>query len=418
MRISVYLTVLGMAACTGGEQPPSRNFSRAWSAAPLDSVTIDVSLATPVPDAEVVVALPMDSVLGFRLAAAPYRIRIVDDGFVVLRADSGRLLRFDSVGVQLADIAMEGVADPQSAAVCVRGDSALVVDGAGLYNQPRRLLWFALRPDAAGTAPDSVTVTLPAGALSAGCMSIGNRWALLITIPEEPGNMASKLTSSLLEVAPGFGVRESPLFTLADRSEQMRDSSGRAMMQSSPWASPPLIASSGSGRLYVVDGPSGVVRILDTTAAGAKLRGITARSQLLTRATIDSVAVAWRERKVAAAARRGPPSPDDFAMIDRTARAIRGVTPGAPVPEVERLLVGVDGSFALAATEWLVPAADRWDLFDQSGGYLGAVRIPASSRGVGVQQGTLWYVGTANDSAGGPPELVRVRPRAAATAPH
>lgn len=407
----ICLAFLGTAACKGAEQSPLHSISAAWSAAPTDSSTIDVPLGAPVTDAEVLVTLQLDSILGFRLPGAAYKLRIVEDGFVVVeRADSGRLLRFDSLGNQLADIAMAGMSDPGSAAVCARGDLALVVDGAGNLNQPRRLFWFTLRSDAVGAVPDSVTVSLPVGTLDVGCMSVGDRWVLLATIPEEPGNLSSRLTYSLLEVAPEFGVRESPLITLTDRSEQMRDSSGLAMTQASPWASPPLIAASGNGRLYVADGPTGVVRILDTTAAGAKLRGITPRPQILTRAVIDSVASARREQDAAAAARRGPLTPNDVAMLDRAMRAIRGISPGVPVPEIERLLVGADGSFALVATEWLVPDADRWDLFDQNGGYLGAVRIPAASRGVGVQNETLWYVRTVGDSANGAPELIRVRP--------
>lgn len=409
------LGVVGVLACTGAEQQASHDFNRAWSQTPADSVTVDVSLDERVPEAESLVVLPLDSVLGFRLGGAPYRIRIVADGFVVLDVDEGRLLRFDSLGHAVADVPMVGVNDPPSAAICARGDSTLVVDGAGLYNQPRRLFWFALRAD--GVAPDSVTVTLPSGTLDARCMAVGDRWALLITIPEEPGNLASKLTTSLVEVTSGFGVREAAMFTLSDRSEQMRDSSGRAVMQPSPWASPPLIAAGGNGSLYVVDGPTGVVRILDTTAAGARIRGITPRPRSLTRALIDSFAAASREQEMTSAALRGPLSPDDIAMLDQAEHAIRRVTPGTPVPEVTRLLVGADGSFALAASEWLVPDADRWDLFDQAGGYLGAVRISASSRGVGVQHGTLWYVGTTNDSVDGSPQLVRVRPRQAAPPP-
>jgi hypothetical protein len=97
-------------------------------------------------------------------------------------------------------------------------------------------------------------------------------------------------------------------------------------------------------------------------------------------------------------------------MIDDAFRAISGVSIGTPMPAVSRLLVGADGSFGLAASDWRVPGHDRWDLFTADGDYLGGVTMSAASRGVGVEQGTLWYVRFAGDSIGGAPTLVRVRP--------
>jgi hypothetical protein len=406
----LFVLVVGLSACSGSGDQLSADFSRAWSAPPVDSITIDVLRSSDVAAGEEITALNIDSMLGFRLTAAPYRIRIVEDGFVALLVDSGRIVRFDSLGTMMSDARLVAVSEPRSAGICVRGDSALIVDGAGRYNQPRRLVWLALLPDAHDVVPDSMTVDLPVGTLDAGCLAMGSRWALRLTIPEVPGDLTSRLTVRLVAAAPESGVGDVPLFVLADRSEQMRDNNDRPLMQPSPWATPPLIAADGIGRLFVVDGPSGVVRIVDTSAIGAKIRGITPAGRVLTRTTIDSVAAAWRDREAAAAARRGPPTSDDLAIMDQVAEAIRGVTPGGPVPEVDRILVAPDGSFALAASEWLAPGANRWDLFDSEGAYLGALRLPLTARGVGVQGGTLWYVDVGEEGVGRPPRLIRARP--------
>lgn len=401
--------LFAMAACSAPGDRSATDFIRSWSAPPVDSFTTDLSRAAPVPSAEELVAINLDTALGTRLQAAPYRIRIVDDGFVAVLAEQSRLMRFDTLGNLQADVAMAGVAEPRSVRICVRSDSALIVDGAGLINQPRRLVRLALGSGDQGP-PDSVSVDLPVGTLNVGCTSFGSRWALLLTIPEIPGDLTSPLTVQLMDVASVIRGDAAPLLTLTDRSEQMRDGEGRAMMQSSPWAAPPLVAADGSGRLYVVDGPSGVVRIIDTTAAGARVRGLTPRGMVLTSVVIDSVASAHREREIAAAERRGPLTPVDSAVIDGIAKAIGAVTPGTPVPEVDRLLVAEDGSFALSASEWVAPGAHRWDLFDAEGAWLGAVGLPAISRGIGVQHGTLWYVEPGDDSASVAPRLVRVRP--------
>lgn len=402
--------VLALTACEGPAEQASSNYTRSWSAPALDSITTDVARHSAVADAEELTVIDLDSALGTRLRAAAYRIRIVDDGFVAVLEEQGRLMRFDTLGNLLAEAATTGVTEPRSAGICVRGDSALIVDGAGLVNQPRRLVWLALASGDRG-APDSVSVNLPPGTLDVGCTSLGSRWALILTIPEILGDLTSPLTVQLVDVASVIRGNTVPLLTLVDRSEQMRDGNGRAMMQSSPWAAPPRVAADGVGRVYVVDGPSGVVRIIDTTATGAKVRGITPSGALLTSAMIDSVASAHREREIAAAERRGPLTSGDSAVIDGIVGAIRAVTPGTPVSEVDRLLVGADGSFALSASEWVAPGLHRWDIFDADGIHLGAVSLPPGSRGVGIQRGTLWYVVAHEDSPEVAPRLVRVRAR-------
>lgn len=403
------LPVIALTACTGPVDHGSADYARSWSASPVDSVTADRSRTVRAPSAERLIAINLDTVLGTRLQAAPYRIRIVDDGFVAVLADQRRLVRFDTLGGLLAEVAMVGVTEPRSAGICVRSDSALIVDGAGLINQPRRLVSFALASDNPG-APDSVSINLPVGTLDVDCTALGSRWALLLTIPESPSDLTSPLTVQVVDLASVIRGGAVPLLTLTDRSEQMRDAEGRTMMQPSPWAAPPLVAADGRGRLFIVDGPSGVVRIIDTTATGARLRGITPSGTVLTSAVIDSVASARREGEIAAAARRGPLTPEDEVVIDGIVDAIRGVTPGAPVPEVDRLLVAADGSFAVSASEWVAPGVNRWELFDADGIHIGAVSLPSGSRGVGVQRGTLWYVDPGDDSGGNSPRLIRVRP--------
>jgi hypothetical protein len=407
------LWIMGVIACSGSGDQALADLNRAWSAPPVDSITIDVSRTSQISDPVELAAFDLDSVLGARLKAAPYRIRIVEGGFVAVLVDDDRVVRFDSLGNRVAEVTTAGVADLRSAGICVRNDSALIVDGAGLYNQPRRLVWLALS-DTRERTPDTVTVNLPPGTLDAGCISIGARWVLILTIPETPGDLTSRLTTHLIEAVPGRGVRDLPLFALTDRSEQLRGADGRALMNPSPWAAPPLLGADGMGRLFVIGGPTGVVRIIDTAAMGARVRGITPTGRVLEQTMIDSVAADWREREISAAGLGGQPSADDIAAVDRVANAIRGATPGGPVPEVDRLLVGTDGFFAVSTSEWLSAGGARWDLIDPAGAHIGALKLRATSRGVGVQGGTLWYVDAVADSA---PRLVRVRPAAPTAQP-
>jgi hypothetical protein len=404
----IMLSVLLGCATHPAETP--LDLTRSWQEPIRDSITIEVPPSRPAAT-DPLTTLPLDSLLGFHLRSAGYKIRMLDDGFVVRRDDTGRLLRFDSLGHRVADVPMSGVTDPGEASLCVGADSALLVTNARAVAGPRGLIWLSLRSDADTVAPPPTELALPPWSLDVSCLRIAGRWVVKSTRLAEPGNFNSRAPIELREVAPGVGAMNRPLFTLSDSSVRLHDSEGNMTMEVSPWSPPLLMAADARGHLYLINGPSGMVRVIDTTASGARLRGITPRPAPLTREIIDSVARARREHELRSAMQRGPMSPADTAAIDRGVQAIRDVTPGVPLPEVDRLLVGSEGSFALASSVWRTGEAGRWDLFDPGGEYLGAVLLPPDARGLGMQHGSLWYLRGADSL----PELVRVRP---GSAPH
>lgn len=404
----IMLSVLLGCATHPAETP--LDLTRSWQEPIRDSITIEVPPSRPAAT-DPLTTLSLDSLLGFHLRSAGYKIRMLDDGFVVRRDDTGRLLRFDSLGHRVADVPMSGVTDPGAASLCVGADSALLVTNARAVAGPRGLIWLALGPDADTTQPAPTELVLPPWSLDVSCLRIAGRWVVKAVHLTEPGNFSSRAPIELWQVTPGVGASELPFFALPDSSVRLHDSEGKMTAQASPWSPPLLIGADARGQLYLVTGPSGVVRIVDTTGAGVHLRGITPRPLPLSREMIDSVADARWDNELRHAARLSATARVDTAGLGAVVQSIRSVTPGTPLPEVDRLLVGADGSFALLTSVWRAADGSRWDLFDPDGRYLGAVLLPKESRGVGVQHGSVWYVhGTASGA-----ELVQVRP---GSAPH
>ncbi len=406
-RVSTVAVVALLLGCGSNPGPPPLDYSASWQALPVDSLT-ESPLSAPGP-AEVMTVVSLDSLHDIRWDIVGTWIHMLDDGFVISRSDIGRLLRFDSLGRRVADIPMRGVTDPRAASVCVGSDSVLLVTDARAVSGPRDLIWLALGPDADTTQPASTELVLPPWSLDVSCLRIAGRWVVKSTRLAEPGNFSSRAPIELWQVAPGVGASELPFFALPDSSVRLHDSEGKMTAQVSPWSPPLLIGADARGHLYLVTGPSGVVRIVDTTGAGVHLRGITPRPLPLSREMIDSVADARWDNELRHAARLSATARVDTTGLGAAVQSIRSVTPGTPLPEVDRLLVGADGSFALLTSVWRAADGSRWDLFDPDGRYLGAVLLPKESRGVGVQHGSVWYVhGTASGA-----ELVRVRPVAA-----